>query len=35
MVLLGVLREDMRFIDVYTGWQGKVHDATDNKVMCL
>ena len=27
VVLQGVVREDMRFTDVYAGWPGKVHDA--------
>lgn len=27
VVLQGVVREDLRFIDVYTGFPGKVHDA--------
>lgn len=27
IILQAVVREDMRFIDVYAGWPGKVHDA--------
>ena len=27
VILQGVVREDMRFVDVYSGWPGKVHDT--------